>query len=362
MCSAEVDMTVETRDFGGFEGVPLRAFCLSVGSIEMEVIEHGARLRRCLVPDVTGWRADIVPGFDALEDYVSRGGSTGAICGRYGGRIADASFELDGQSYQLSRNEPPNSLHGGFRHFAHRQWRGEILGDDAVRFSVSSPEGDEGYPGMLLAEVTYRLEAGADPTLHIEMQATTDRPTYLNLIFHGYWNLAGHASGSVRDQLLQTRAESYLPVRADRIPTGEQAAVGGTPFDFRTPRSIGERIAEVGAGYDTTLCFVDTGTLKPILRLADPNSGRTLELASNQPGLQFYTANQWAKPVIGKDGAIYHAHQGAAFETGQFPNAPNVPDFNPRPLRPGDTYRHDMAIRFAAREPPAVPGFFERPW
>jgi aldose 1-epimerase len=356
-------MPVRFEPFGMFGDRQVNAYVLTSDRARLSLIEYGARLRECFVPDAKGRMADVALGFDTLEDYVAIGGSTGAICGRYGNRIAGARFELGGRRYELSANEPPNHLHGGFEQFARRLWRGEGLpSGNAVRFTLVSLDGGEGYPGNLHAEVTYALEDG--PALRISMRVTSDRDTYVNLIFHGYWNLGGHASGPVDGQLLQVAAERYLPVLPDKIPTGEFRAVAGTPFDFRRPKAIGAGIAAVAPGYDHNLCLDDyvSGQLRPVLRMVDPKSGRAMTLATDQPGVQFYTANQWAKPVSAKGGETYAVHQGAAFETQAFPNTPNTPSFGPRPLRRDETYRHEMLISFSAVPPPETARFFDTPW
>jgi aldose 1-epimerase len=325
-------MAVTAHDFGGDLG---RMFTLTSGDMRIEVIEYGARLRSCIMPDAEGRLADIVPGLDSPADYASRGGSMGAICGRYGNRMAFGRIEVDGTPYQLSINAPPHSLHGGFDHFGRHRWQGEALpGDNAVRLTFTSPDGDEGWPGTLTCEVTYRLEPRR---LLIDMAATTDRATYVNLIFHGYWNLAGHDSGRIDGHELEVRAETYTPKNAVNVPSGEIAPVAGTPNDFRIARPIGD------TPYDVNFCLEPGG--HPTMRLRDPISGRALSIATDQPGVQLFTADNWPG-IAGKGGMIYQARAGVALETQAYPNTPNIPAFNPRPLRPGERYEHHMAISF----------------
>jgi aldose 1-epimerase len=342
-------MAVTERSFGEGQG---KAFAISAGLYSIEVTEYGARLRTCLVPDARGELADVVPGFDTPADYAARGGSTGAICGRYGNRIANGRFELDGVAYLLSVNEPPNCLHGGFKHFGKHYWTGTALpGEDAVRLTHFSPDGDEGWPGNLTMAVTYRLIE--DGLLTVDMEATTDKATYVNLIHHGYWNLAGHAAGTIDEHLLEVAAAATLAKDAHNVPTGEIAPVAGTAFDFRSLRAVGRDVARLpGGGYDNNWCL-DAGRDEVAVRLIEPISGRTLTVSTDQPGVQIFTANAW-KDLRGKDGATYQARAGIAFETQQYPNAPNTPAFNPVPLRPGDTYRHHMAIQFGALGPDEV--------
>ena len=322
-----------------------RAFTLTSGAIELELIEYGARLSRCLVPDAAGQLADIVPGFDSPADYIERGGSMGAVCGRYGNRIAFGKVELDGKAYQLSVNAPPHCLHGGFNHFGRHFWHGEALpAENAVRFTHTSPDGDEGWPGTLACEAIYRLTGNR---LAIEMRARTDQPTWVNLIFHGYWNLAGHASGTIDDHLLQVAGERYTPKNQHNMPSGEFHPVAGTAADFRTPRPIGRDVAQLpSGGYDHNLCL-DHPPGQPDMRLVDPKSGRTLSITTNQPGVQLYTANIWSD-IAGKDGAVYQARAGVALETQAHPNTPNTPSFDPRPLRPGELYEHTLVVEFGA--------------
>jgi aldose 1-epimerase len=344
-------MSIQRTVFGAIGGQQVEAFEIETGSIRATIITYAAALSRLFVPDSNGQWADIVLGYDDPVSYVQNRGSAGAICGRYANRIADARFTLDGETYSLSANEPPNHIHGGFGGFNKRVWAGESdTANKAVRLTLSRPDGDEGYPGAITASVTYRLTD--DPSLEIVMEATTDRPTILNMAYHGYWNLAGHDSGHMRDQHLLIDADRYTPVGPGKIPTGELAPVAGTAFDFRSSRPIGAMIDDTAqlpeAGYDHNFCLNDNG--QPLLRAAravDPISRRGLEIWTNQPGVQFYTANHFGKvSAIGKGGAIYEKHAGFALETQNFPNAPNIPHFPSAALRPGEIYRHVMRIPF----------------
>lgn len=322
-----------------------RVFTLTSGAITAEVIEYGARLRSCIIPDARGQLADIVPGFDSPADYIERGGSMGAICGRYGNRIASGRIVVDEIPFQLSVNAPPHCLHGGFNHFGRQFWKGVAVPEEnAVRLSLVSTDGEEGWPGTLSCETTYRLEGRR---LHIQMTATTDRATFVNLIFHGYWNLAGHDSGSIDRHLLQVAAQRYTPKNQYNVPSGVFAPVEGTPADFRTLRPIGQYISDLpSGGYDHNLCLDDAAG-RPQMRLVDPQSGRALTIMTDQPGVQVFTANNW-ESITGKDGAVYRAHAGVALETQAHPNTPNTPSFGPSPLRPGDLYHHSLVVEFEA--------------
>lgn len=348
-------MSIQKSHFGTIDDHPVEAFDIVAGAVRATIITYAAAVSRLFVPDAEGQAADIVLGYDDAVSYVQNRGSAGAVCGRYANRIADARFTLDGETYSLSANEPPNHIHGGFRGFSKRIWAGEPdTANNAVRLSLHRPDGDEGYPGAVTTTVTYRLTD--DPALEIVMEATTDRPTVINLAYHGYWNLAGHDSGHVRDQHLLIEADRYTPVGPGKIPTGERALVAGTAFDFRSSRPIGTMIDDTAqlpeAGYDHNFCLNDSSEpLRRAARAVDPVSRRGLEIWTNQPGVQFYTANHFGKaPAYGKGRAVYEKHAGFALETQNFPNAPNIPHFPSAVLRPGETYRHVMHIPFFVAE------------
>lgn len=342
-------MSITTSVFGRIDGETVEAYEIEAGGLTATVITYAAALSRVFAPDRNGRLEDIALGYDDIESYLRYRGSAGAVCGRFANRIADARFDLDGRTFSLSANEPPNHLHGGFKGFNKRIWTAEAdTAANAVRLALTRPDGDEGYPGRVNASVTYRLTA--DAVLEILMEATTDRPTVVNMAHHGYWNLAGHGSGSVRDQLLLIEAGSYTPVGPGKIPTGEIAPVAGTAFDFRNLRPIGASFDDAAqlpeGGYDHNFCLDGApGTLRRAARAEDPASGRTLEIWTDRPGVQFYTANHFgALPAVGKGGAAYGKHAGFALETQTYPNAPNVPHFPSAVLRPGETYRHRMRI------------------
>jgi aldose 1-epimerase len=344
-------MGIRRTDFGELDGRVVDAYDIDAGSMRMRVITYGAILSELHVPDRSGRNEDIVLGYDDLPSYLQYRGSAGAICGRYANRIAGAQFCLDGKTHALSVNEPPNHIHGGFKGFNKQIWSAEPdTHGNAVRLDLERPDGDEGYPGRIKASVTYRLTD--EPALEITLEATTDRPTVVNLVHHGYWNLAGHASGDIRKQLLVIEADHYTPVGPGKIPTGEIALVAGTAFDFRNARPIGAAIDDTSqlpeAGYDHNFCLRgERGALRRAARAIDPVSGRGLEIWTDQPGVQFYTANHFEKlPAVGKGGAMYGKHAGFALETQVYPNAPNEPSFPSAVLRPGEAYRHVMRVPF----------------
>jgi aldose 1-epimerase len=317
---------IERHTLAGADG-----FCATV-------LTYGGILQSVQAPDHEGRLADVTLGYPALERYLdetytSRMPFFGAIIGRYGNRIAGASFELDGERYVVARNNGSNSLHGGATGFHTRVWAATALAD-GVRLHRVSPDGENGFPGTLDVTVDYRVEG---TTLRIEYLATTDAPTVVNLTSHAYWNLAG--GGTIDAHELQIAAGRYTPVDETLIPTGELAPVDGTPFDFRAPRPIGAH------PYDHN--WVLDGTPAAVLR--DPASGRELTITTSEPGLQFFASGPLDVPPFGR-GA------GAALETQHFPDSPNRPEFPSTVLRPGETYRSTTELSFSARTPAAAAG------
>lgn len=354
-------MPVETETYGQIDGKAVRAFTLTRGPLKARVIEYGATLVECHVPDAAGKTADIVLGHDSLADYQKTATYFGTTAGRYGNRIRRGILEFDdGKTYQLSINEGKNHLHGGINGFHSKLWRGELVPDtDAVRFSYRSPDGEEGYPGTLDISVTYALTG--DDALTIDFEATTDKPTICNPVHHSYWNLGGHASGDVLGQELTVFGDFYVPVDEELLATGEILSVAGTPFDFREPKTIGRDIRKIdnagggrsndpSGGYDHNLVLRgEAGSLKPCIRAVDPVSGRGMELKTTEPGVQFYTGGYLNPSIIGKGGHGYCRYAGFTLETQKFPCSPEFSHFPPARLNPGETYRQRMAFRFFAQ-------------
>ncbi|HUG53682.1 MAG TPA: aldose epimerase family protein, partial [Vicinamibacteria bacterium] len=267
----------------------------------------------------------------------------GVVVGRYANRIAHARFTLDGRTHALTPNEPPHHLHGGLRGLHKAVWRGEASGEAAVTFRCSSPDGDEGYPGNLEASVTYTLTGAGEVV--IDYEATSDRPTPVNLSQHSYFNLAGEGRGDVLGHRLVIDADHFTPVDATMIPTGEIAPVAGTPFDFRVPAAVGARIDEDheqlrrGLGYDHNFVLRRGGPgLARAARVADPASRRWMEVHTTEPGVQLYSGNR-LDGVVGKSGHAYSPRTGFCLETQHFPDSPNRPEFPSTILRPGEVYR-----------------------
>jgi aldose 1-epimerase len=322
--------------------------------MEVAFLSLGGIIRAVKVPDRHGAMTDVVPGYDSLADYLADTRFFGAIIGRYANRIARGRFVLDGETYQLSTNDGLNQLHGG-RGGLHRAiWKVEpftnCAGVGAV-LSYTSPSGEEGFPGTLHVRVTYTLTDANE--LLFDYAATTDHATPVNLTQHSYFNLAGHASGDILDHELTVHASSYLPVDDEIIPTGEIRLVHGTHFDFRTPRAIRADVDAHGEhpfdGYDHSFVLDGTapGAIRPVARLYEPRSGRSLEIETTEPGLQLYSGSQIGRGLNGKDGWHYGPNSSVALETQHFPNSPNEPRFPCTILRPGSECHSRTIYRFA---------------
>ena len=347
--AARAELTQEA--YGELAGQAVERYTLrNAHGIELRVISYGATLTELRVPDRAGQLADIVLGFDRLDDYVQHSPYFGATIGRVANRIAGARFELGGKQHQLAANNGPNHLHGGNKGWDKVVWSAAPLPTPrgvAVKLSYISKDGEEGYPGTVTATTVYTLTD--DDELEIEMSAATDAPTVINMANHSYWNLAGQDSGTVAEQQLQLLASQYTPA-TDLIPDGTVAAVQGTPFDFTQPKPIGRDWAATGGtreGFDHNwVVDGEPHRLRPVARLADAKSGRVLTLEADQPGVQFYTGN-FLGAVSGKGGAQYPRHAGLCLETQAFPNSINVSAWRDQVLlAPGQTYQHRMKFHF----------------
>lgn len=336
------------------DGKPVDLFTLEHGRLCARIASFGATLVSLEVPDRRGERADVVLGFDSLAEYESpRNPYMGGIVGRCANRIGGARFELDGREVRLTANEGRNHLHGGARGFDRRTWTPEAEGADSISLRLGSPAGEEGYPGQLDSAVNYALRPGKGGRLAgafgVQLLASADAPTPCNLTQHAYFNLAG--SGTILDHELQVLASRFVVVDDELIPTGEIADVAGTPFDFRAPRRIGEWIGELegtrARGYD--LCYVLDGPpfRAPAARLRDPRSGRTLEILTDQPGLQLYTGNH-LDGLPGKRGRSYPRFAGLCLETQRFPDAVHHASFPTIVLRENERYLSTTVWLFSA--------------
>ncbi len=340
-------MSIIKKSFGKTSaGQSVDAFILENASgLTVKIINYGATIASVEVPDCEGNLVDVVLGFDDMAGYQGADNPYfGACCGRYANRIAMGKFSLDGIEYPLAINNGPNALHGGLIGFDKKVWDAEIVGENAVKMSLTSPDGDEGYPGALKVDVTYSLNDAGE--LRIEYAATTDQKTVLNLTNHSYFNLAG--GGSVHDHVMQIHADGYTVVDVDGTPSGELRAVAGTEMDLREPIPIGRNIAEVPRkGYDHNYCInqIAERELTLAARVVEPTSGRTLECWTTEPGVQFYTAG-WVENVRGKGGAVYNAQEALCLETQHYPDSPNHPGFPSTELAPGETYAHTCIYKF----------------
>jgi aldose 1-epimerase len=347
------------------DGTPVRLFTLTNASgMEVRAISYGAIVVSIKVPDRTGRPADVVIGHEALEGYLTRSRFFGALVGRYGNRIGGGRFTLDGQEYTLAKNNGPNHLHGGTKGFDKFVWQAAAATDPrrpSVSFTRTSPDGEEGYPGALAVKVTYTITGRNE--LILDYHATTDKPTHVNLTNHSYFNLGGDGAGDVLAHRVTIDADSFTPVDAGQIPTGEIRAVAGTPFDFRTETPIGARIdaddeqLRIGGGYDHNFVLRRRGEgLSHAVRVVDPGSGRTLDVSTTEPGVQFYTGNRLDGSITGKGGHVYGRRSGLCLETQHFPDSPNQPSFPPTVLRPGQAYRSTTVYAFGVTAPGTLKG------
>lgn len=337
------------------DGTRVDRWTLAAGGTRLGVLSYGGIVQSLEVPDRRGRYANISLGFGNVGDYVTHSPYFGALIGRYGNRIAEGRFTLDGETYQLPVNDGPNSLHGGDKGFDKLIWDVEPWargGETGLTLSLTSPDGDMGYPGTLRVRVDYILtRTGA---FRIVYEATTTAPTVVNLTNHTYFNLSGEGSGSVYDHELQLDASRFTPVGETLIPTGELARVAGTPFDFRRAKPIGEDIREAhqqvlyGQGFDHNFVLDKGITPRPenAMKVTDPASGRTLRIATTEPGVQLYTGNFLDGSFAGTSGRVYRQGDAFCLETQHFPDSPNQPDFPSTVLRPGERYRSETVHTF----------------
>jgi aldose 1-epimerase len=320
-----------------------------------KVITYGATLTDLVVPDRAGKPGDVVLGYDKLEPYLAGVPYFGATVGRVGNRIAKARFTLNGKAYSLAANNGPNHLHGGLKGFDKVVWKAETVpaaaGRTAVKFTYRSPDGEEGYPGTLDASVVYTLTD--DNELRLDYTATTDKPTPVNLTNHSYFNLAGDGSGDILNHVLMIAGDQITPVDDTLIPTGELKPVKDTVFDFTAPTAIGARIEKVPiappVGYDHNFVLrkaATPGSLTLAARVIEPKTGRTMEVLTTEPGVQFYSGNFLDGTLKSRGGVPYNKHAAFCLETQHFPDSVNHPKFPSTILEPGQTYRTTTVYKF----------------
>jgi aldose 1-epimerase len=350
---------ITSEPWGEVEGEEVTLYTLTnANGMEVKITNYGGIITSVVVPDRDGNMDDVTLGFTTLDDYVEGHPYFGTITGRYANRIARGTFEIDDENFYLALNNGPNSLHGGEKGFDKHVWAAEEVSGDGevgVKLSRVSPDMEEGYPGNLDVEVTYTLTDNDE--IRIDYHATTDEPTHVNLTNHAYWNLAGEGSGSIDGHELTLMASNYTPVDADLIPTGEIAPVAGTPFDFTTPHMIGERVRDdfeqllFGRGYDHNFVLdrqsPDDTALIVAARVVEPESGRTLEISTTEPGIQFYSGNFLDATEVGAAGKMYRQGDGFALETQHFPNSPNQPEFPSTLLEPDEEFNSTTIYAFS---------------
>jgi aldose 1-epimerase len=350
---------VKKQAFGKMaDGTPVDLYTLTnEKGMQVEITTYGGAVVSLTAPDRHGKYADVVLGMDSVAGYQHQTAFFGALIGRYGNRIGNAQFHLDGKAYHLPKNDGQNTLHGGNMGFDKHAWTATEAHDPAgpaLELTYVSKDGEEGFPGTLTAKVVYTLTA--ENELRIDYTATTDKDTVLNLTNHSYFNLAGAGEGTVLDHQVMIDADRFTPVDAGLIPTGELKPVKGTPFDFTKATAIGARIGaddqqlKDAKGYDHNFVLNARGTgLRKAAEVYEPKSGRVVDVWTTEPGLQFYTGNFLDGTVKGKGGKAYPFRGAFCMETQHFPDSPNKPSFPSTELKPGQTYHTTTAYRFSAR-------------
>ena len=351
---------ITSESWGEVEGEEVTLYTLTnANGMEVKVTNYGGIITSVVVPDRDGNMENVTLGFTTLDEYVEGHPYFGNITGRYANRIARGTFDIEGEKFYLAlNNNNINALHGGVMGFDKYVWAAEEVsgeGEVGVKLSRVSPDMEEGYPGNLDVEVTYTLTDNDE--IRIDYHATTDEPTHVNLTNHAYWNLAGEGSGTTEDHELTLMASNYTPVDSTLIPTGEIAPVAGTPLDFTTPHAIGERVRDgfeqlvLGSGYDHNFVLdrpsPDDTTLIVAARVVEPESGRTLEISTTEPGIQFYSGNFLVATEIGASGKMYRQGDGFALETQHFPDSPNQPDFPSTLLEPDAEFNSTTIYAFS---------------
>lgn len=342
---------ITERPFGNFQDQAITEYTITnKKGMQLSIINYGGTITKLIVPDKNGKMGDVVLGYDSLSGYTQRANPYfGALIGRYGNRIGKATFTLDGKTYNLDKNDGANSLHGGFKGYDKVVWTAEKQGDNSLKLTYHSKDGEGGYPGNLEVTVVYTLTE--DNSVKIDYTATTDKATPVNLTNHAYYNLSGGTDSTILSNEIQINADKYTPVDAGLIPTGEIADVKGTPFDFTTSKQIGKDIAQVKGGYDHNWVLNRKGNdLEKVVTLYHPGSGRVMEVYTTEPGIQFYTGNFLNGRLANtKGGAKYVQHAALCLETQHFPDSPNHPNFPSTILKPGETYKTTTVYKFSTK-------------
>ncbi|HNV67473.1 MAG TPA: aldose epimerase family protein [Bacteroidales bacterium] len=354
-CGNKAKEMVTTENFGSFDGKEVSLFTLTNAKGDVvKLTNYGAAIVEVNVPDRNGDKANITFGYETLDGYLAGDAYFGKVVGQYANRIAKGKFTLDEVEYTLALNNFPNSLHGGPAGWHSRVWTAEVLkGTDfpAVKFTYNKPDMEEGYPGNVVAEVVYNWTD--DNELIMDYKVTTDRRSVINITNHAYFNLHGSGNGDILDHEVLIRASAFTPVDLTLIPTGELRPVEGTPFDFRTPHLIGERIGEeydqliLGRGYDHN--FVLDNVEEVDAEVYDPSTGRVLQVITDQPGVQLYTGNFLDGTQTGRGGKVYQYRSGLCLETQHFPDSPNQASFPSVILTPEEPFLSSTTYKFGVR-------------
>ncbi|HEX2584288.1 MAG TPA: aldose epimerase family protein [Steroidobacteraceae bacterium] len=336
------------------DGSAVNIVTLKTSKLELTFTEYGGRVISLKTPDRGGKNGDVILGYDTLNEYLKEGAFFGALIGRFGNRIASGKFSLNGRNYQLPQNDGSNCLHSGPGYHS-RVWHvdASTLTDTSATLHYLSRDGEDGYPGNLNIKVRYSL---TDTDWRIDYEATTDASTVINLTQHAYFNLGGAGHATILDHELTLHADKFTPVNSNLIPTGELRSVAGTPFDFRQPHRVRERIDQddeqlkFGRGYDHNWVLNNqNGSLAFAGEISEPGTGRVMQILTTEPGMQFYAGNFMDGAMTGKQGQRYPWRSGFCLETQHYPDSPNQPGFPPTTLNPGQTYRSTTIYRFTAK-------------
>jgi aldose 1-epimerase len=347
-----VSTSITEKPFGNFEGKPVTEYTLTnANGMQVGIINYGGTITKIITPDKNGTMGDVITGYESLEGFLQKGNPYfGALIGRYGNRIANGKFILDGKGYTLAGNDHGNSLHGGNKGYDKVYWNIEKYnGDSSLKLTYLSKDGEEGYPGNLQVQVIYTLSS--DNALQLEYTATTDKATPINLTSHGYFNLSGGTDSTILGHKLMIHADKYTPVNDVLIPTGKMDPVNGTPMDFTIAKTIGRDIEQVKGGYDHNWILNNTGNNPELAAtLADTTNGRFMEVWTTEPGLQFYSGNFLDGTLTDtKAGQRFVKHGALCLETQHYPDSPNQTAFPTTILKPGETYNHTTIYKFSVK-------------
>jgi aldose 1-epimerase len=342
---------VAPRSFGKADGQEVLQYTLkNANGMEVKILNYGGTITDIITADKQGQKGNVVLSYDSLSGYQQKGQPYfGALIGRYANRIANAKFKLDGKEYSLAPNNNGNTLHGGLKGFDKVVWAATPVDDTSLQLAYTSKDGEEGYPGNLQATVVYTLTP--DNALHIFYKATADKPTPVNLTNHSYFNLSAGKDSTILGHELSLKASHYTPVNEKLIPDGKLVAVKGTPMDFTSPKKVGADIAKVKGGYDHNWVLdKKEGVLETVATLYDPTSGRFMEVATTEPGIQFYTGNFLDGTLANtRDGKKYVQNAALCLEAQHFPDSPNQPAFPNVILKPGETYAQNTVYKFSTK-------------